>query len=146
MKVALDTGAWIAWFADEPLAVVVAPFLAQVEELIVPAVVEFEVHRWALRHTDEDRAAAYAALLRRGICVAADGPIALEAALLAVKHGLAACDAMIYATAMLSGARLITTDADLDGLPEVEFHPQPGRSEATRKARRASKRKGAGEP
>lgn len=141
-RVVLDTGAWIAWFADEPLADIVAPYVAEVEEVIVPAVVEFEVHRWALRHTDDERAAAYAALLRRGTCVPADGPLALEAAVLAVKHGLAACDALIYATATLSDARLVTTDADLDGLPGVEFHAQPGRSEETEKARRAAARKG----
>ncbi len=62
----LDTGAWIAWFADEPLADAVAPHLARMEDVIVPAVVEFEVYRWALRHTDEDRAAAYAARFTGG--------------------------------------------------------------------------------
>lgn len=112
------------------------------EDVIVPAIVEFEVHRWALRHTDEDRAAAYAALLRRASCVPTDGPLALEAAVLAVRYHLAACDALIYATATLSGARLVTTDAEFDGLPGVEFHAKPGRSEETRKARRAAERKG----
>ncbi len=59
----------------------------------------------------------------------------------AVRHGLAACDALIYATATLCGARLVTTDADMDGLPGVEFHAQPDRSEDTKKAKRAADRK-----
>lgn len=139
--VALDTGAWIAWFADEPLADAIAPYVARVEDIVVPATVEFEVHRWALRHTDEERAAAYAALLRRGRCVPVDGTLALEAAALAVRHGLPACDALIYAAAVLSEATLITVDGDLDGLPGVEFHAQPGRSEDTKKARRAERRR-----
>ncbi len=70
----LDTGVWIAWFADEPLAEVFAPMIADVANVIVPVIVEFEVHRWALRHTDEERAASYAALLRRGVMVPIDGP------------------------------------------------------------------------
>ena len=140
-RVALDTGAWIAWFADEPLADVIAPYVSLVDEVVVPATVEFEVHRWALRHTDDERAAAYAALLRRGRCIPTDGSLALEAAVLSVRHGLSACDALIYAASTLSGATLITVDADLDGLPDVEFHAQPGRSSETRKARRAERRK-----
>ena len=44
-RIVLDTGAWIAWFADEPLAEIVAPYVHHVEEVIVPAIVEFEVHR-----------------------------------------------------------------------------------------------------
>lgn len=144
--IVLDTGAWIAWFADEPIASVVEPYVKRLEEVIVPTLVEFEVHRWALRHTDENRAAAYAALLRRGRSVPVDGPLALEAAVLSVRHGLPACDALIYATAILSGAKLLTTDADLDGLPGVEFHGKPGRSETTKKARRAAQRRTKAEP
>lgn len=101
---------------------------------------EFEVHRWALRNTDEARAAAYAALLRRGACVAIDGPLALAAAAASVEHKLAACDALVYATSQLAGARLVTTDADLDGLPGVDFHRKPGSGADSRKARRAARR------
>lgn len=98
------------------------------------------------RQTDDDRAGSYAALLRRCLLVPLDGPIALEAARLSVLHGLAACDSLIYATATLSGATIVTTDADLDGLPGVEFHAQPGRSVDTKKARRAARRTEADAP
>jgi predicted nucleic acid-binding protein len=141
----LDTGVWIAWFADEPLAEVFAPMISDLADVLVPAIVEFEVHRWALRHSDEERAAAYAALLRRAMPVPVDGPLALEAAVLAHRHRLAACDALIYATAQLAGARVVTTDADLEGLPGVDFYAKPGRSETTTKAARAARRK-AGAP
>jgi hypothetical protein len=44
-RVVLDSGAWIAWFADEPPANVIEPLLNNLDQIVVPAVVEFEVHR-----------------------------------------------------------------------------------------------------
>jgi len=48
-----------------------------------------------------------------------DESIALEAADVALKHGLAMADSIVYATAQRHGAKLVTADADFDGLPNT---------------------------
>jgi predicted nucleic acid-binding protein len=53
-----------------------------------------------------------------------DAVIALEGADLAVRHKLAMADAIVLATASREGAELVTSDADLKGLPSVRFIPK----------------------
>jgi toxin FitB len=45
--------------------------------------------------------------------------LALEAADLSLSLSLAMADSLVYATARRYGAKLITGDADFDGLPEA---------------------------
>ena len=49
----------------------------------------------------------------------ADVTTAVVAVQLSADHGLAAADAMIYATAHLQRCELVTADADFRGLPGV---------------------------
>ena len=51
--------------------------------------------------------------------VPADVTTAIVAVEMSTEHGLAAADAMIYATARLNRCDLVTTDADFRGLPGV---------------------------
>lgn len=48
----------------------------------------------------------------------------LEGADLAVRHKLAMADAIVLAIASREGAELVTSDADLKGLPSVRFIPK----------------------
>jgi predicted nucleic acid-binding protein len=53
---------------------------------------------------------------RHAEVVPVDESLALEAADLALERGLAMADALIYATARRFGARVVTADADFEGL------------------------------
>ena len=55
--------------------------------------------------------------LHRAKIVPVDEPLALEAADISLKLGLAMADALVYATAQRHGATLVSGDADFDGLP-----------------------------
>ena len=55
--------------------------------------------------------------LRRATIAPVDEPLALEAADVSLAHGLAMADSLVYATARRFGARLVTGDADFEGLP-----------------------------
>lgn len=46
-----------------------------------------------------------------------DEPLALEAADVSLRFGLAMADSLVYATAQQHGATLVTGDSDFDGLP-----------------------------
>ncbi len=141
-RVVLDSCGWLAYFADEPHADRFAPYIEGAEPLIVPAIVEFEVHRWALRELGDERALAFAAAMSRHDSVGVDAGLARRAAELAHAHRLAACDALVYAVAEAVGGLLVTSDPDLQGLPLVEFHPKPERDVTSRKAKRGTSRRG----
>ena len=79
----------------------------------------FEVYKVIRRDVSEERALEAVSALRRATIAPVDEPLALEAADLALAHDLAMADALIYATARRHGARLVTADADFDGLPEA---------------------------
>lgn len=59
------------------------------------------------------------ASMHRARVVPVDVSLALEAADIALAHRLAMASALTYATARHHGARLITGDADFEGLPGV---------------------------
>ena len=63
-----------------------------------------------------------------------------RAAELGHTHKIAACDALVYATAEARGVALMTADPDLQGLPGVVFHEKPGASGVTKKAKRGAGR------
>jgi predicted nucleic acid-binding protein len=52
---------------------------------------------------------------------ALDTRIALSAADFATRHKLAMADAVVYATALAMGGKLLTSDAHFERLPEVLF-------------------------
>lgn len=139
-KVVLDTCGWLAYFADEPHADKFAPYIEEEGRILVPAVVEYEVHRWALREVGEDKADEYAAAISRPEAVPLTAALARRAAELGHVHKIAACDALVYATAEALGVALVTADPDLQGLPGVEFHEKPGAS--GRRRRRSAGRRG----
>lgn len=139
--VVLDSGCWIAWFAGEPVAKAFADLVAHPEHIFVPAIVKFEVYRWALRTLDPATAQLCVGLLHRGQAVSVDGALALRAAELAGEHKLAMADALIYATGVVLGVPILTADGDLEHLPGVRFFPQLQRSLETPKAKRAASRR-----
>ncbi len=79
----------------------------------------YEVYRVIRRDVSEERAVEAVSVLRRATIVPVDGSIALEAADVALTHGLAMADSIVYATAQRYGAKLVTADADFDGLPNT---------------------------
>jgi len=139
-KVVLDTCGWLAYFADEPHADRFAPYIEGDERVLVPAIVEYEVQRWALREVDEEKADEYAAAMSRHEAVPITAALARRAAELGHAYRIAACDALVYATAQGRGVVLVTADPDLQGLPAVEFHQKAGASGATKKAKRGAAR------
>jgi predicted nucleic acid-binding protein len=72
------------------------------------------------RQRSEDEADLAAARLKKCELVPLDERLALSAADLSLKHGLAMADAVVYATARHHNATLITMDGDFEGLPGAE--------------------------
>lgn len=119
--VLVDTSAWIEWLKDSPLAAGIAPHMKRLESILVPAVVQYELYRWALRERGEARALDAIGLTQQGQVVPLDTQLALRAAELAGDLKLAMADAIIYATARSRDVLLLTCDAHFEKLPAVEY-------------------------
>ena len=81
------------------------------------AIEVYEVYKIIRRDHSEEHAIAAVAALTRATIVPIDESMALEAADISLKLGLAMADALVYATAQRHGATLVTGDADFAGLP-----------------------------
>ena len=84
---------------------------------MVSAIEVYEVYKVVRRDLSEERAVEAVAALHRAQIVPVDEPLALEAADISLRLGLAMADSVVYATAQRHGATLVTGDVDFDGLP-----------------------------
>ena len=115
----VDSSGWIEYLADRPRAEAFAPYIEGRERLLVSALEFYEIYKVVRRDLSEERAIEAVAALHRAEIAPVDESLALEAADVALEHGLAMADAIIYATARRFGARLVTADADFEGLPDA---------------------------
>lgn len=120
--IVLDSCGWIAWLTDDARSSGYAAWLrGPADEVVVPALVLYEVTRWVDRRQGEQRAREIAALLRSRRVVPLDDHVALLAVRLARLHRLATADSIVYAHAQALGIELATSDAALQHLPSVLF-------------------------
>ena len=121
MKVLLDSSGWIEFFTGGPLAEQYAPYLTSRHQLITPTVVLYEVYKKIKRERGEETALLFAGRLSATQVVQLTESIALLAADVSLRHGLAMADAIVYATAQDQEAEVVTGDADLKNLPGVVY-------------------------
>lgn len=57
--------------------------------------------------------------MRHATIAPVDDTLALEAADISLALGLPMADSLVYVTARRHGARLVTADADFEGLPDT---------------------------
>lgn len=121
MKVLLDSSGWIEFFTDGPLADRYAVYLTSRYQLITPTIVLYEVYKKIKREKGEETALLFAGRLNATEVVQLTESIALLAADVSLRHGLAMADAIVYATAKDQDAEVVTGDADLKDLPGVVY-------------------------
>jgi len=101
---------------------------ADLTQVPTPVIVLYEVYRWLRRERGDEEALIAAAQIAKTQVVPVTVTLALTAADLGLEHGLPMADSLVYATAMSTGAELITSDADFASLPGVIYlaKPKPG--------------------
>jgi predicted nucleic acid-binding protein len=115
----VDSSGWIEYIGDGPKADAFGKYLARSYQLLVPAIVVYEVHKKLLVTNNESALRRFISHAFRSIQVSLDFELAAAAAKVSVVHRLAMADAMIYAIAQTYGAQLVTADPDFRGLPGV---------------------------
>jgi uncharacterized protein len=121
----IDSVGWIAYFTGGKLAEGYREYILAQSETICPSIVIYEVCKKIQAGVGRQAAAAAVAQLLKTRVVPLDHSLATAAARISIRHKLSMADAIIYTTAMLAGATLVTSDAHLEGLPGVEFVPIP---------------------
>ncbi|MBJ7311587.1 type II toxin-antitoxin system VapC family toxin [Rugamonas sp. CCM 8940] len=116
---AIDTSAWIEWLLDSPLGGKMAPQFASWPNCVVPTIVQLELAKWGMHNQDVARIRNVLRYTGRCKVVPLTSKIAFWAARLHRQYGLATADAIIYATARLHKASLLTCDAHFAHLPAV---------------------------
>lgn len=124
--IVVDSCGWLEYLADGPLAQDYAPFLAEEGNILTPAVVFYEVVKKVWRERGYEKALVVAAHMQKTRVVPLDADLGLAAAGVSLRWGLPMADAIVYATAVSHGCRVVTSDRHFDGLPEVVFIPATG--------------------
>ena len=125
MKVVVDTSAWIEWLKDAPLADAIEARLPENDDWIVPTMVQLELTKWALREGGERMVASLVAFSNTCRVVDLDTDLAVLAARSWREAKLSTADAVIYATARVHGATLLTCDRHFEGLEAAEVLGKP---------------------
>ena len=115
----VDSSGWIEYLAGRTKAEDFAPYIEGDEPLLTSVIQVYEIYKVVRRDISEERAIESVSALRATRIEPLAESLALEAADIALEHGLAMADAIIFATATKHEADIITADTDLEGLPGV---------------------------
>ncbi len=122
--IVLDSCVWIEALQLTNTGKQYLPLWNDEENITVPAPVQFEMYRWCLRRLNDVATSAALSAMRRCKLLPLNEVLALRGSEIALEHGLAAVDALIYASALQIDATLVTCDAHFAGLPFVDYQPK----------------------
>ena len=117
----VDSSGWIEFFLLTA-GRTFKPIIEQTDQLIVPALSFFKVHRFLSRNTDSKRRDACLDIMRRSTVVELTAQRAIAASDVAQKHRLAIADAVMYSIAQEFNATFWTQDLDYKDLVGVNYH------------------------
>lgn len=117
----VDSCGWLEYIANGSNAGFFEPLLVNEKDLIVPAIVVFEVVKRLTLLGHQKAAESFLEVIQRCQVEQLDASNMAVAALVSVQYKLATADAIIWQTAQVHQAKLYTQDVDLQGLPDVFY-------------------------
>jgi len=117
----VDSCGWLEWFTDGKLANKYRKYLADQENLLMPAIILYEVYKILKREVNEEKALLAVGYMKNAPVIPLDETLALSAADVALQENLAMADAIIVATSRLYNCTIISSDSDLKNQPNVSF-------------------------
>lgn len=121
----VDSSGWVEYLQDSPRADLFAPAIERRDQLLVPVIALYEVHRLLSRSQPESRVTAALNVMRLGRVVELTDGRTIAASQVATLHKLALADAAMYAIAQEFKATFWTQDAHYAGLPGVNYFAKP---------------------
>ena len=115
----VDSSGWLEYLSEDSKAAAFAPYLEGETGVLLPALVLCEVYKHLAKQRGRTIADRFIAQAFHRRVIPLDERIALAAGNLAVEHRLNTADAIVYATARICEAQLVTADTHFRGLPGV---------------------------
>lgn len=120
----VDSCGWLEWFTDGKLADGYKRYLVDPDNILIPAIILYEVYKILKREVGEEKALLAAGYMKNSPIIPLDETLAFAAADVALREGLAMADAMIVAAARSNNCKIITSDGDLKDQAEVVYIPK----------------------
>ncbi len=120
----VDSCGWLEWFTNGRLADNYQTYLADRENLLVPAIVVYEVYKILKREAGEEKALMATGYMKNALVVPLDDTIAIAAADIALQNKLAMADAIIVAVSQFYNCKIVSSDSDLKNFDNVEYIPK----------------------
>ena len=120
----VDSCGWLEWFTDGKLADQYKEYLADQDNILMPAIILYEVYKILKREVGEEKALLAAGYMSNSVVIPFDGTLALVAADIALQEKLAMADAIIVAISRVHNCRIISSDADLREQSNVYYIPK----------------------
>ena len=117
----VDSSCWLEFIEDSSIGNEVASVIADVDHLLVPTIVLYEVCKKLAAMRDSDYAKGFIQVMLNAYVVPLDASLSISAANISQKYQLAMADSIIYATVVQYDAVLWTTDKHFNGLPNVRY-------------------------
>ena len=117
----VDSSGWVEYFQDSPRADLFATPIEQRDQLLVPTIALFEVHKILSRSLSTELVDHCLDVMRLGRVLDLTDKRAVAASRAARAHRLALADAAMYSMAQEHGATFWTQDVDYDTLPGVRY-------------------------
>ena len=122
--VIVDSCGWLEWFTDGRLADKYQGYLADQDNLLVPAIILYEVYKILKREVREEKALLAVGYMKNSPIIPLDETLALAAADIALQESLAMADAIIVAVSRSHNCTIISSDSDLKDQTNVKFIPK----------------------
>jgi len=117
----VDSSAWLEYFVDGPNASYFAKAIEDIENLLVPSIIIYEVFKKVVIERGEELALQVVAQMKLGRLIALNDDLAINAARISAEHMLPMADSIILASAQEYNAWVWTQDDDFKGLPKVNY-------------------------
>ncbi len=115
----IDSSVWLAYFFNGTCSEIIDSD----EVLYLSTLSIFEIHKklWKEKIDAQKMMKCMSYLKKRSLFVDVNAEIANMAVTISIEHKLAAMDALIYTTALVKNATLMTKDNDFRGLKRVSL-------------------------
>ena len=117
----VDSSGWVEYFQDSRRADLFALAIEQRDQLLVPVIALYEVHKILSRQMPPEVVEKFLDVMRRGQVLELTDKRAIAASTASSQHGLAMADAAMYSMAQEFKATFWTQDVDYQALAGVKF-------------------------
>ena len=115
----VDSSGWLEYLTEDSKAAAFGHYLEGDATVLLPSIVLCEVYKHLTKQRGRTVAEWFAAQVFQRKVIPLDETIAVAAGSISVEHRLPMLDAIVYATARICQAQLVTTDTHFRGLPGV---------------------------